>query len=401
MINKLFRLFIGYVTFSFKKGFSNDFINDCFRSGIVLSNVRMNGDTLFADCTAREYMKLHRIAHAHGGVVKIEKRRGFLLALSRYSGRVGLAIGGVVCIILFCILSGFVWNIEIVGNEKLSQSEISNFLEQNGFHTGVFWKSVDKNVLEDLMMAGYDEIAWVHINRFGTSVTVEIREGTPKPKIVQGDGCANLKAKKDGVIVSAVTYEGWQCVGVGESVRAGDILVSGIYESEQTKQNLFAHARGDFIACVEENVDYTLLRQEKRKVYYRELTLRAITFFGLKIPLYVGRIPKQNADVSKRASLVQINGESVPVGVITYCVELYKTEDYTMSDSELNEKINSSLEQMLNDEYGADNIVSRNISVSLDSDSARALGSVTVLENIGVEAQLITDEINDDEQITK
>lgn len=397
MLNSIVRFFIGYVTFSFNKGFSDDFLNDCFRSGIALRNVRMKGETLFADCTVSEYMRLHRIAYSHGGVVKIEKRKGVIPALSRYSDRVGLAVGVFICIILFCLLSGFVWNIEIVGNERLSQDEISQFLEQNGFFEGVFWRSVDKNVLEDLMMAGFDEIAWAHINRFGTTARVEIEEGTAKPKITDNEGCANLKAKKDGVIVSAVTYEGWQTVGVGESVKAGDILVSGIYESEQTKQNLFVHARGDFIACVEEKVDYTVLRQEKRKAYYRDLTLRSIYFFGLKIPLYVGRLPKQNSDISRRVSHIQINGESVPVGIITYDVRLYKVEDYTMTDSELNEKINSSLEQMLDDEYGEDNILSRDISISLESDSARAVGSIKVLENIGIEEPLISNELNDDE----
>ena len=113
--------------------------------------------------------------------------------------------------------------------------------------------------------------------------------------------------------------------------------------------------------------------------------MRSIYFFGLKIPLYVGRLPKQNADISRRSSLVKINAQSVPVGIITYDVCLYNTEEYSLTDSELNEKINSSLEQMLDDEYGADNILSRDISISLESDSARAVGSIKVLENIGEE----------------
>ena len=132
-------------------------------------------------------------------------------------------------------------------------------------------------------------------------------------------------------------------------------------------------------------LNYTVLRQEKRKAYYRDLTLRSIYFFGLKIPLYVGRLPKQNADISRRKSLVKINAQSVPVGIITYDVCLYNIEEYSLTDSELNEKINSSLEQMLDDEYGADNILSRDISISLESDSARAVGSIKVLENIGEE----------------
>lgn len=400
MLIKVLRFVLGYITFSFKNGFRDDFINDCFCSGIRLKNIKIVGDTLVAECSPKDYKRLHSIAFAHGGVVKVEKRHGVFLALSRYSNRVGLAIGTVACIILFSILSGFIWNIEIVGNDKLSQSEISNFLDENGFRTGAFWKSVDKSVVEDLMMAGFDEIAWVHINRFGTTARVEISETVEKPNVVEENSATNLKATKDGVIVSAITYNGWQAVKVGESVRAGDILVSGVYESEKAKENLFAHARGEFIARVEEKIDLCVSRTEKQKSFMPEKTYRAISFFGLYLPLYIGKIPNQNAEIQKEVQYIRINSNPVPVGIIVHNVKKYNLVEHSMSDKELSEKMQATLNEYLKTEYGEENIVSRNVSIALASESARATGSVIALENIGEEIPMSKNLITENELTT-
>lgn len=396
MVIKLLRLLFGYVTFSFSNGFSDDFINDCFLSGVMLQNIQKNDDCLLADCTPKEYKRLHRIARLHGGIVKIEARHGILLKLARFSNRIGLGIGVLTCLVLFSILSGFVWNIEIVGNESLSNEEISDFLEQNGFATGVFWRSVDKSVIEDLLMASYGEIAWAHINRFGTTARVEISESTEKPKVVEKDGVANLKARCDGVIVSVEVYDGWQTVMVGEAVHEGDILISGVYESEQAKKNLFAHARGNVVARVEERIDLNIPRTEKRRSYTSEKEYFAVSFFGLYLPLYFGRIPDENADVSKTVKYLEINSNPIPVGFIRHNAKKYSLEEYSMNDTQLNEKAQSVFKDYLNSEFGEDNVILQEVVINLESDSARVVGNVSVLENIGVESSIniVSDEQN-------
>jgi len=49
MLIRLFRWFLGYVKFSYSGGFKEDFINDCYNSGVDLKNICLNGDDLTAD----------------------------------------------------------------------------------------------------------------------------------------------------------------------------------------------------------------------------------------------------------------------------------------------------------------------------------------------------------------
>ena len=257
-----------------------------------------------------------------------------------------------------------VWDFRVTGNETLTSSQISDFLAEQGLRPGVHWKSVDKDVCESLVMAEFDEVAWVHINRLGTVAQVEINETEPKPKMTDSTKASNLKATKDGTIISCVVYDGWQQAFKGDAVIKGDILVSGVYESEHAEENMFAHADGLFIAQTENSFSHTVSREQKRKRVTSVKNRKALSFFGLYIPLYFGKIPDKNADVNKTADYLKINS-------------------YTMNDDELLEMLNAETEEKINSLYGSDNVLHSDIAVSLQSDKGVASGSVSALENIG------------------
>ena len=69
----------------------------------------------------------------------------------------------------------------------------------------------------------------------------------------------------------------------------------------------------------------------------------AISFFGLYIPLYIGKIPSQNADIQKEVQYIRINSKPVPVGIIVQNVKKYNLSEHSMSDKELSEKMQATL----------------------------------------------------------
>lgn len=392
MNNRLVNWLVGYVEFSFSNGFCSDFLDECFRRHLNVYNIRYE-KTLVARCPGSAYKYLHKIAHRHGGKVKIRKKCGLPIYLSKLIARPGLAVGCVLFVVLFCFLSGFVWNIEYVGNDTVEDSRIEAFLDKQNFRAGTRWSVEEKQKIEDLMLASFDEIAWVHINRVGTTARVEILEATPKPNI-ESKEYTNLTATKDGVIVSATVRDGWQQVFVGDSVTKGTVLVSGVYAPEKKKENLFAHASGDFIAKVSEKFSLTVSREQCKKEYTDEKEYRAVSFFGLYLPLYVGKIPKKNAETEQHNIYLTINKNPVPIGIVKTDVKVYNIYTVTLSDRELLKLTDSLIEQKLMSNYGRDNVISKDIKVALTSNSAVASGKVEVLENIGEEVGLISKKSN-------
>ena len=344
---------------------------------------------LVARCPIAAYKYLHKIAHRHGGKIKIHKKYGLPFCFSKILVRPGLAVGCVLFVALFCFLSGFVWNIEYIGNKTIEDSRIETFLDKQDFRIGTHWNVKEKQKIEDLMLASFDEIAWVHINRVGTTARVEIQEATPKPDI-EGKTYTNLTATKDGVIVFAMVRDGWQQAFVGDSVTKGTVLVSGINTPEKKKENFFAHASGDFIARVNEKFALTVSREQCRKEYTAEKEYRAISFFGMYIPLYIGKIPKENIEIERHNIYLTINKKPIPIGMVKTYVKEYNIYTVTLSDKELLKLTDSLIEQKLSANYGKNNVISKDIKVALNSNSAVARGRVEVLENIGEEVRLIS-----------
>lgn len=85
----LFGWLLGYVEFSFKNGFAEDFLTDYFNRKIGLHDVKKSGDFITAACASRVYGRLHRIALAHGGKIKIIKKRGLPFLLLPLKNRFG------------------------------------------------------------------------------------------------------------------------------------------------------------------------------------------------------------------------------------------------------------------------------------------------------------------------
>ena len=381
----LVRWIIGFVSFRFDGGFADGFINECYALGEPVRNLTFDGGTLFGKCPASHYLAISRIAKRHGGRLKIVGKSGVIFPLLKIKNRLGLFVGAVVFAVLLSFLSGFVWNVEIVGNSRMSENEIVDFLSQNGLSRGVYWDNVEKDRIENLMMASFDDCAWVHINELGTTARVEINETKVKPRVENNKGFANLRATEDGLIVKATVYDGWAAAKVGDSVTKGDLLISGVYDSEKKKGNQFAHARGEYIAQVKTPFELVVSREQSYKSYTQTAEYKTVLFFGLRLPLYLGVKNTSSADVSVSNEYLKINGNDIPIGVETVTVKRYVVEKRELSDRELTALCKKETDKKIQSDFSDCKVIKKQLDVSLESDKARAKGKIICLKNIGRE----------------
>lgn len=387
-MNKVFKWLIGYVEFEYKNGFVEGFVNDCFDAKINVQGLSRTTEGVTGTCSIKSYMMLHRLAMKNGGVVRATKKYGLILPFLSIKNRWGLMVGAVCVVAIFCYLSGFVWCIDIVGNDRITTQEMVSFLEDNDFYVGKFSRSVERDMLEQLIMASFDDCAWAHINIDGTTAIVEIDEAIPKPEVVD-DVITNVKASKDGRIIKATTYSGWQCVQNGDSVVKGDLLISGVYESEKEKENMFAHARGRVIAQVEEPFNLTISRSQLKRTYTSSRTYRSLNFFGLHIPIGVAVKNAQNADIERSEEDVMINNKAIPLGIITTEYNYYDVESVLLNDDELRAMLDTEMKRQLERDYGEYEIITQKIDININADEAVAKGKIVCIEDIAEEKILM------------
>lgn len=390
MLIRFFRWLLGYVKFSCSGGFKENFLNDCYLSGIRLKNLRVKGDILFAETGIKTYKRLHKIAFAHGAKVKIVKRKGLPFLLSPLNNRWGLLAGAVFFIAFISFMGGFIWNITVTGNNRVTEVKIVDYLAQNGFSVGTRWDGTDKEQLEFSIMAYFEDVAWISINKIGSTASIEINETVNKPEMTERN-VTNVRAARDGVIVRLTVNSGWAEVKEGEAVTAGALLISGVHESEVDEKNHYAHAKGTVLARVESTETLSVSRRQTEKSYTYDKEYKTLYFFGLKIPLYVKK-DMGTCDETSEKEYLAVNAYRLPVGIITEKARYYDSQTILLSDAELETLARAELEKRKAEEIGENEIISENVSVQINEDDCGITGEYVYITDIGKESEILFEE---------
>lgn len=137
----------------------------------------------------------------------------------------------------------FVWQIKISGTHSYSEEEIRRFLWEHKVSVGSLNRRIDCKATDLLLRNAFDRIVWVTTSIEGGCLKVQIREKEEQLEVignsdsVSEDGskdagdetqdAMDLVAAKDGTITEIITRNGVPLVKAGDSVKKGQILVSG------------------------------------------------------------------------------------------------------------------------------------------------------------------------------
>lgn len=398
MLIKFFNWFFGYVVFTFSGGFTDGFINRCYHEKINIKDISAENGVLTARCSIGAYKRLHRIAFRSGGKVKLVKKRGLPFLLHPLKGRWGVFCGMLFFVLFISFMGGFIWNITVIGNQTLETSKIVDYLAQNGFKTGVRWSETDKENLEFAVMADFDRVAWISINRIGCLAQVEIRETTPKPEIENNNLITNVTAKKDGVIVKVTALGGWPAVQAGDAVATGDLLISGVYEPDeysQPQKNHFARAHGSVIAKTSSRITVNIPREQSEKIYTSEKQYKTLYFFGLKIPLSIKK-EEENTVCEYQKKYLVFHDFRLPIGIYTEIRRSYTDTKRSISDDELRAAAKKELLEKEKEELAGCEIIGKTEKEEITDGGIVYTAEYSLLEDIGAEQEIIFSDTDED-----
>ena len=266
LLFRLWNYLRGYVIIIVEGFFIEKFINICARRNIHLWDIRMQRERLVTMRTTIKGFKLIRpVARKSGCKVRLLKKTGLPFIFNRYRRRKAFFAGAVLFIILLNLLASFVWSIEISGNNELQTEFIEKALDRHGIRTGAFKYRIDTDSAVDKMMMEIGKLAWISIELRGTKVKVEVRERRDPPQIVPKHIPCDIIAQKDGIITRVIVKEGIEAVSEGDTVKKGQVLISGSIPVKGSEQSKLVHAMGTVSARTwyEEEVPVELTRTER------------------------------------------------------------------------------------------------------------------------------------------
>ncbi len=319
-------LFIyGYRRLMASQASAGEIMNVCGQFGYVYRNFRFCGNYVCFECTYPTAKKLISACRDRGITVSVERERGFPDLLSRYRHRYGFFLG--ICLFFAIIVwsGSVVWDIRVEGNENLTVKEVKKTLADCGLFVGAKKDDIKAGQLENRVLIYSDEISWISVNMMGTVAEVEIREFQfPEKNPEDAYAASNLVASEDGFIEMFEGVKGNIVVNLGDFVRAGDLLVSGLYDSK-TWGYRYVRSGGKVFARVEKDIEVEIPLEYDKKVYTgREFVVKYLIFFEKEIKIFGNtgnRFEMYDIiDTEEYANL--LSGGDLPVGIRTVrCVE--------------------------------------------------------------------------------
>ena len=333
LIVLFFRWLFGYYEFTIEGKFPERFLNLASRNGINLWNMNGGKDKLKATAKISDKENIIRFAEKSGTTHTIEKEHGLPYFCKTYKYRLGLLAGLVLGAAMCAYLSGFIWNIQINAPKGINEYEIRSELRELGFYEGIYYKTEDVSRYERLLKLSDDRISWISINIFGTNAVVEIspkqvsdKRNENENKNEQENTVSNLKANADGTVTRIEVQNGTAAVKVGDGVRKGQLLVSGIMEYTNGN-NVFADSQGKVYAKTAKTVTLTMPKAYN-KITLNENTAQKqeIEFFGIRLPASVNGSPSGDFYKTTESYRATLLDNDLPIKLHT---ENWQGYDYT------------------------------------------------------------------------
>lgn len=390
LIVRLINLLFGYVHFTASGGFPERFINLCSRMSLKVWDLRPCKGSLNGKCRASEYKKLRHVSRKTGVRLRITRKKGIPFFVRRYKKRMGFFIGIPIFIIFISVMSGRIWSVSIMGNSILSDDVIRQSLSDIGIQEGVRSDSFNASEAERQLLLSVDSLSWVALNVDGAVLHVEVRENIENLDPSDYLHPCHIVASKDGFLKILETYEGTKSADINTAVSKGQLLISGIIEAKDKSINL-CHAKGIAKAETIEELHFEI---KKSQTFFSVCdTNFRLKFKVFNIPFSIGILPhNENSTVYDKEVHMSANGRRLPVSFEKTRQIVFSDEKKTMTQKERMLLMMSEIHESLAEKSLECDILENDISISDTNHSLSAVVKLKLLENIGIESDIMTEE---------
>lgn len=336
MLVRFFRWVRGWVLFEIK-GPVSGFYSRCAKEGIVLWNMKA-GEFPTACAGVSSYRKLRICARRSECRLRCKVKKGAPFHLKLFQKRRGLPAGIAAAICLVLYLSGGIWGIEVSGLATIQEEAFTEVCREAGLYPGVRKRELNVHRVQQRIMRAFPEISWLSVNTDGCQAHVVLAEGIEKPQMNDSEQIGNMKAAIAGQVIRIETFSGKTVVKVGDTVEAGQLLISGIVEkgafpAVQAGGRIIARTNRVFTAAVP-------LREEV--IYYtgEEIHRKSFSFFGITLPGSISILPRDGQwQCTGEDVFLRVNGSRLPLG--------WREEIWKNTVREMRQKSLQEAEQML------------------------------------------------------
>ena len=385
----IYMYFAGYVTVNIEGFFIERFLNICRSRNIVLQDLQRENNTyLRVKILKSDFKEIRHIAKATKCKVKLEGKSGIPFFVNKYRKRKIFAVAILVIAIFIFVMTKFIWNVEVFGNEKVPKEEIINLAKEYGIDIGKLKSKINTEKISNEIRLNREDLSWIGINIKGTNVIITIEEAIEAPEIIDKNEMCNIIAKEDAIISKVVVQNGTARVSVGDEVKKGDLLVEGVMEGLHTGIRQ-VHAEANILGKI-------IYEKEKKEDFVQNITTKTgneeqkneICINNFKINFNKGVSKFKNYDTITSSKKIKLfSNFYLPFEIRKITNLEIINEQKTFTEEELRKKIKKELEEEIESEYDFSKYDENNITkmdyITLEENGLRVKLVYEIQEDIG------------------
>ncbi len=272
MLISLLRYLQGYLKIRVTGYSPERFLNLCRNKKIAVWGLESAHNSYEMYIRISGFRKLKPILKKTRTKVSILERYGLPFFFHKYRKRKFFFASIFICIVLIYSMTFFIWDIDLQGNQTITDDVLLEYLETKHVTHGMKKRKVDcEQIVKDIRKE-FDDIIWVSASLEGTRLFVHVKENTDTFDMSKEENApCDIVATKAGIVRSIITRSGVPMVTVGDEVEEGALLVSGTIEvmndaGEVASQHYVA-SDADIILETIYSYEDVLLKRYKNKVY--------------------------------------------------------------------------------------------------------------------------------------
>lgn len=365
------------------------FLNLCAKNNIVLWDLKPSGKGYRFFIRKKSNVILQNLAEKTHIQIKLLGRYGLPFFLLEHRKRKAFFFSVTMGVVIIFVLSQFIWEIDVSGSEVYSESDILKYVTTNYYKPGTYKRNVDCNQLEEHLREDYEEIAWVSCSLQGTKLHIEIKETLDRKTKQNPKKPCDIVANKSGLITGLSVKSGTPLVSVGDKVKKGSTLISGLiyYYSDdfQVTETDKITADGEITMKTTETYKESIpMEYYEKKLKKKKQQMKSI-YAGTYEWKFLGKNQDEHTNIIEKKYPLKF-GDSfyLPLGIYIRTCQPYETVKKVNTEKQAKEKLEKRLKKYLKkkEEKGI-KVLHHEITYQKKGNSYTASGTILQEEKVG------------------
>lgn len=243
MYRKVLNYLRGQVTVEVESAAPERVLNLCAAHGIPFWDLTWLSELrLRATIDRAELPRLRQVLTQTDAVLTVVRTKGAPEVWRQYRRRYVLLAAAGLLMLVMALGSTHIWAFQVTGNDTVPTETILRTLEKYGVALGARSR-IRQEELRNHVLLELPDVVWLTVNMRGCTAHVQVVERQRPPHLYTDGEITNVVAARDGLVTNVQALDGEAQVMAGSTVTAGQVLISGVVDSDRRGYRLL-HGMG-------------------------------------------------------------------------------------------------------------------------------------------------------------